>query len=86
MNVKLKVLTAGVLFFMGADAVLAQKKKDSLNEKKIDEVVIVGFGQKKTVQELTGSASIMKSEQIDGVPVASVDKMLQGRVTGVQNG
>ena len=65
---------------------MAQQKKDSLNEKKIDEVVIVGFGQKKTVQELTGSASIMKSEQIDGVPVASVDKMLQGRVTGVQTG
>lgn len=44
------------------------------------------FRSKKTVQELTGSASIMKSEQIDGVPVASVDKMLQGRVTGVQTG
>jgi TonB-linked SusC/RagA family outer membrane protein len=86
MNVKLKVLTAGALFFIGGQAVMAQQKKDSLNEKKIDEVVIVGFGQKKTVQELTGSASIMKSEQIDGVPVASVDKMLQGRVTGVQTG
>lgn len=86
MNVKLKVLTAGALFFLGAEAVMAQKKKDSVKEKKIDEVVIVGFGQKKTVQELTGATSIMKSEQIDDVPVASVDKMLQGRVTGVQTG
>ena len=52
MNVKLKVLTVGALFFIGGQAVMAQKKKDSLGEKKIDEVVIVGFGQKKTVQEL----------------------------------
>ena len=49
MNVKLKVLTAGALFFIGGQAVMAQKKKDSLGEKKIEEVVIVGFGQKKTV-------------------------------------
>ena len=49
MNVKLKVLTVGALFFIGGQAVMAQKKKDSLGEKKIEEVVIVGFGQKKTV-------------------------------------
>ena len=49
MNVKLKVLTAGVFLFMGAEAVMAQKKKDSVKEKQIDEVVMVGFGQKKTV-------------------------------------
>ncbi|AYO58552.1 SusC/RagA family TonB-linked outer membrane protein [Chryseobacterium sp. 6424] len=83
MNVKLKVLTAGVLFFTG-QAVMAQK--DSLKTTNIDEVVVVGFGQKKTVQEMTGSISTMSAESIDDVPVASVDKMLQGRVAGVQTG
>ena len=41
MNVKIKALTAGVLFFIGGQAVMAQKtKKDTLkSEKAIDEVV-----------------------------------------------
>ena len=86
MNVKLKVLTVGALFFIGGQAVMAQKKKDSLGEKKIEEVVIVGFGQKKTVNELTGAVGNIKADAIENVPVASIDKMLQGRVAGVQTG
>ncbi|ROI07676.1 SusC/RagA family TonB-linked outer membrane protein [Chryseobacterium sp. H3056] len=85
MNVKLGVLTAGALFFLGSQSILAQQK-DTLKVSDIEEVVVVGFGQKKTVQEMTGSASTMKSDQIKEVPVASVDKMLQGRVAGVQTG
>ena len=51
MNVKIKALTAGVLFFIGGQAVMAQKKNDTVkSEKAIDEVVIVGFGQKKSIQ------------------------------------
>lgn len=83
MNVKLRVLTVGVLFFTG-QAVMAQK--DSLKTESIDEVIIVGFGQKKTVQEMTGSISTMSAKSIEDVPVASIDKMLQGRVAGVQTG
>ncbi|WP_312075205.1 SusC/RagA family TonB-linked outer membrane protein [Chryseobacterium sp.] len=86
MNVKLKVLSAGVFFFTG-QALLAQNvKNDSVNEQQIEEVVMVGFGQKKVVQEITGATSTMKAKAIDDVPVASVDKLLQGRVSGVQTG
>ena len=35
MNVKLKVLTAGALFFLGGQAVMAQQKKDEAKEKEI---------------------------------------------------
>ena len=49
MNVKLRVLTAGVLFFTGQ---LVMAQKDSLKVEDIDEVIVVGFGQKKTVQEM----------------------------------
>ena len=35
MNVKLKVLTAGVLFFMGGQFVQAQQKKDEAKEKRL---------------------------------------------------
>lgn len=87
MNVKLRVATMGALFFMAGNAVFAQTRaQDTAKTRDIDEVVIVGFGQKKTVQEVTGAVSTMKSEKIKDIPVASVDKMLQGRVTGVQVG
>ncbi|MDH1604096.1 SusC/RagA family TonB-linked outer membrane protein [Empedobacter sp. GD03739] len=52
----------------------------------LGEVVVVGFGQTKTIQEITGATSTMSSKAIADVPVASVDKMLQGRVSGVQTG
>ncbi len=46
MNVKLRVLSAGVLFFIG-QGVMAQKiKKDTSSVKDIDEVVVVGYGVK----------------------------------------
>lgn len=87
MNVKLRVLSAGAVFFMGVTVFAQQKSKDTTSkETTIEEVVMVGFGQKKAVQEITGSASTMNAKSIEDVPVASVDKMLQGRVTGVQTG
>ncbi len=52
----------------------------------LGEVVVVGFGITKSVKEITGSTSTMTSKAIEDLPVASVDKMLQGRVTGVQTG
>lgn len=88
MNVKFKVLSAGVLFFMGQSVLAQNTKRDSATStKSIEEVVIVGFGQKKTVKELTGALSTMNAKAIEDNPVAtSVDKMLQGRVAGVQTG
>ena len=42
---------------------------------------------RKTVKELTGALSTMNAKAIEDNPVAtSVDKMLQGRVAGVQTG
>lgn len=86
MNVKLRVLSAGALFFLGQAAFAQTTKKDTANATQIEEVVMVGFGQKKTIQEMTGSVSTMSAKSIEDIPVASVDKMLQGRVAGVQTG
>jgi len=87
MNVKLRVLSAGALFFLGQVAYAQTTKIDTTTkETQIEEVVMVGFGQKRAVQEITGSTSTMKAKAIEDIPVASVDKMLQGRVTGVQTG
>ena len=85
MNVKLKVLTAGVLFFMGADAVLAQKtKKDSITkEKQIDEIVVVGYSAVKK-EEYTGSVSKVGNENISKKNVSNVAQALTGEAAGVR--
>ncbi|MBU8883524.1 SusC/RagA family TonB-linked outer membrane protein [Kaistella sp. DKR-2] len=80
MNVKLKVLTAGVLFFTG-QAVMAQK--DSLKTENIDEVILVGYGTQKKA-DVTGAIATIKSEVLQEQPVASVELALQGKAPGVQ--
>ncbi|WP_160137025.1 SusC/RagA family TonB-linked outer membrane protein [Chryseobacterium sp. c4a] len=84
MNVKLRVLSVGALFFIG-QAVSAQKvKKDTTaKETQIDEVVMVGYGkQKKT--DVTGAIATVKSEVLQEQPVSSVELALQGKAPGVQ--
>ncbi len=80
MNVKLKALTAGVLFFTG-QAVMAQK--DSLKTENIDEVVLVGYGTQKK-SNVTGAIATVKSDVLQEQPVASVELALQGKAPGVQ--
>ncbi|MDV7698796.1 von Willebrand factor type A domain-containing protein [Chryseobacterium soli] len=48
----------------------------------IEEVVMVGYGQQKKVQALTGSVTTVRSESI--MQQNSVSNALQGRVAGVQ--
>ncbi len=86
MNGIVKLLSIAALFFAGVGLVFAQTSNDTIQEREIEEVVIVGFGQKKVISEVTGAVSTVRSEAIKQVPVASVDKMLQGRTTGVQTG
>jgi TonB-linked SusC/RagA family outer membrane protein len=84
MNVKLRVLSVGALFFIGS-AVSAQKvKKDTASkETQIEEVVMVGYGkQKKT--DVTGAITTVKSEVLQEQPVSSVELALQGKAPGVQ--
>ena len=51
--------------------------------KLLDEVVVVGYGTQRR-EAKTGSISSVKSEQIENVPALSVDKMLSGKMAGVQ--
>ncbi|HEY5463856.1 MAG TPA: TonB-dependent receptor [Hanamia sp.] len=49
----------------------------------LNEVVVVGYGTQKK-KDLTGSVSSISSEQIEKVPVTTLDQALQGRSAGVQ--
>ena len=85
MNVKLRVLTAGVLFFTG-QAVLAQEK-DSKNgkdkETKIEEVVVLGYSKTATKAKTTTSSVTVGSETLENRPNISVLNSIQGTAPGI---
>lgn len=83
MNGKLKILSAGVLFFIGGQFVQAQQKKDEAKEKEIEEVVVVGYGTQKK-SEVTGAISQIKGDELKGLVTQSFDQQLAGRAAGVQ--
>ncbi len=50
----------------------------------LQEVVVVGYGTQKKIT-LTGSPAVVKAKDIENKPFSSVDKALQGQVTGLQS-
>lgn len=80
MNVKLKVLTAGVLFFTG-QSVMAQK--DSTKTQNIEEVVVVAYGKQKK-STLTGANVQVGAKQIEERPISNVLQALDGAGAGIQ--
>lgn len=80
MNVKLQVLTAGALFFLGSQTVLAQK--DSLRTQNVEEVVVVAFGSQKK-EAIVGSVATVDKKTIESQQATSVLSALQGTVAGV---
>ncbi len=85
MNVKLKVLTVGALFFIGGQAVMAQKKKkDSITkEKQIEEVVILGYNKTATKSKDVTASTTVSSEKFENRPTTSFLNSLQGEAPGI---
>lgn len=84
MSVKLKVLSAGALFFLGGTLVSAQQsKKDSLGTRDIEEVVMVGYGTQKK-SEVTATISKVKGSDMANLNTPSFEAQLAGRASGVQ--
>lgn len=50
----------------------------------LDEIVILGYGQKKNKNEITGNVVKISGEEISKAPMVSVDQALQGKVAGLQ--
>lgn len=83
MNVKLRVLSAGVLFFIGHSAMAQKVKKDSASTKEIEEVVVIGYGKQKK-NEVTSSISTIKGSAMENLNTPSFENQLAGRSSGVQ--
>lgn len=83
MNVKLSVLSMGVLFFLG-QGVNAQAKKDTITkEKKIEGVVVTGYKVKKADEIIQAQSVITSKEFSEQQSTLSMTNMLQGKAPGV---
>lgn len=80
MSVKLKVLSAGALFFLAQEF---NAQSDTTKVRDIDEVVVVGYGTQKK-KDVTASLSSVKGAALADKPVQTFDQALAGRSTGVQ--
>lgn len=84
MNLKLRTLSVGVLFF-AADAVMAQRTKPTNTQeaKDIEEVVVIGY-QKKKAEKVTSAVVQVSSESLQKMaPTTTATNMLQGKMAGV---
>lgn len=83
MNVKLRLLSVGVLFFTG-QALMAQriKRDTATNTKDIEEVVVIGNIKLDPAQKV-GSYSTVSKTNFESTPFSSVDEVLNGRVAGL---
>ncbi len=84
MNVKLRVLSAGVLFFIGQTAFAQKSAKDTTaKEKEIEEVVVMGYKTKKADEIIQAQSVISASELTQQQSTLSMTNMLQGKAPGV---
>lgn len=71
-------LIAALYFTAGMKAQTA----DSLKEKKIEEVVVIGYGTQKR-ENITTAVSTIKADAFDNRPITNVAQGLQGNASGV---
>lgn len=85
MNVKLRVLTAGVLFFTGQlafaqDSIPTKKGQ----EEKIEEVVILGYDNKRLFKKTNDAVTTVTAEMIENRPNINALASIQGQAAGLQ--
>ena len=85
MNVKLKALTAGVLFFVGHTVSAQKVKKDSTSqkEKEIETVVILGYGKTSSKTKTSTASTTITAETFSNRPTTSFLNSIQGAAPGV---
>ncbi len=82
MNVKIKLLTVGVAFFLGGHVVAQKKKSDTTKTKDIEEVVVVAYGKQKR-ETVVGSNIQISSKNFENRSVTNVGSAIVGAAPGV---
>lgn len=83
MNVNLKVLGVGALFFLGGGVVLAQKKDTVTKTRDIDEVVILGYGKVATKAKSTTSSTTISADKLENRASTSFISSVAGTAPGI---
>ncbi|WP_394332357.1 TonB-dependent receptor [Niabella soli] len=52
-------------------------------QSELDQIVVIGYGSVKK-KDLTGAVSVVKTEDLQNIPVPRVDQMLAGRIAGAE--
>ncbi len=80
-TLKLSCLIAA--FYFGSDVMAQQRPSDSsIQEQKIEEVVMIGYGKQKR-GDLTSAVASVKAEEIAKQPATTAMQSLQGKLSGV---
>lgn len=72
--------TMNLRFKYEKDKAIIVKMKVTVSN--LDEVTVVAYGET-TKREMTGAVSIVKADEIKGIPSPSISNLLQGRVAGM---
>lgn len=83
MNVKLRVLSAGALFFLSGAYAQNTKKADTTKSKDIEEVVILGYNRTLTKPKDVSANTTVNAEVMENRPNVSFLSSLQGSAPGV---
>jgi TonB-linked SusC/RagA family outer membrane protein len=84
MKYQLKLLSAGVVFFMGGGTYFSQEKQDSLQSQNIEGIVVTALGIKREKKSLGYSTQEVKGEDINRNPTTNFLNNLSGKVAGLE--
>ncbi|MFP7654870.1 SusC/RagA family TonB-linked outer membrane protein [Chryseobacterium proteolyticum] len=84
MNYRMKLLSAGVVFFIGHGLVFAQGKQDTIKTQDIEGVVVTALGIKREKRSLGYSTQEVKGEEINKNPTTNFINNLSGKVAGLE--
>lgn len=82
-----ETLVFSYIGFISREVPLADKQRIDIklkeNVKELDEMVVVGYGIQKK-ETMTSSVSSVSGKEIENVPAAGSDQLIQGRASGVE--
>ena len=77
-----KVLKIAPAFLLAGTMMLEAQQKDSIKQKEIEQVVLIGYGAKKK-SDLTGSITALSEKDFNKGAITSAEGLLNGRTSGV---
>nr|WP_312076194.1 SusC/RagA family TonB-linked outer membrane protein [Chryseobacterium sp.] len=77
------VLKIAPMFLLASSVMFGQEQDSTAKEKKIEEIVLIGYGAKKK-SDLTGSLTSISSKDFNEGSITSPEQLIQGKASGIQ--